>query len=104
MSTREKELNSWEHANEAAWNTVESKLSYYGFIKLSKGSGSHMQYGHPILKQMIAKYPNWQSIKDKYGPGGQISVIRAGNKVKGYVLRRILDAIRDIEEYESFCN
>lgn len=40
-------------------------------------------------------------IAKEYGPGGQITVIKHGNIVYGYILKRILRAIEIIREFDE---
>lgn len=79
---------------------MEAVLSRAGFIKIPSPNGSHCQYKHPVLKKMVSDSPKGPIVKE-YGPGGQIAVIRHGNTVYGYILKRILGAINIINDYED---
>lgn len=99
MSKYEKTLKSWETKTEEKWSTVEAVLEHEGFT-LANVVGSHFQYRHPTLLEMVKMFPG-QYISKDYGPAGQIIVIKDGNKAKGYILKRTLKAIEIIRQFNE---
>lgn len=99
MSTYEKTLKSWETKTEEKWTTVEAVLESEGFT-LANVVGSHFQYRHPKLLEMVKMFPGTYISKD-YGPAGQIIVIRRGSKAYSETLNRILEAIKRIKEFDE---
>lgn len=99
MASYEKTLKSWGTKTEEKWTTVEAVLKQEGFI-LTNIDGSHFNYRHPILTEMVKMFSGLH-IPNDYGPAGQIIVIKHGNKANGYILRRILKAIETIRKFEK---
>ena len=97
MSKRDKILLQWLKAKEEQFETVDSVLSHYGFMLVSR-SGSHCTYAHPKLSETYARLKGIDDdLKKRFGPEGLLTIpIRGGQKVAGVYLRNILAAIEII--------
>ena len=90
MSKIEKVLRKWESKPVSVQkNEVLSILKRYCF-ELDFKRGSHIVVTHPALVN-----------KPNFGPDGEFTIpVKSGRKVKGFYLKRILEAIAIIEEEE----
>ena len=103
LSTTEKLLEKLSKSKEEAWPTIEALLTKQGFIRDgSCRNGSHFTYIHPKLLELVRAIPKDSEISQRYAPNGQIIIIVHKNKVPGYVLRKLAQAIADIDDYIKY--
>ena len=99
MSFDETLLNKWKTAVEEREDVVFSFLSRYGFKRI-KNRGSHYTFEHPSLAKCVSRFPS--HIQETSLKSGRLVIATTGGqKVKGYMLRRIIEACEYIEEYED---
>lgn len=89
-------LDKWKFAKEEKEETVFSFLSQAGF-KLINTRGSHRTYEHSSLGKCASLFPDHLSASLK---SGRLIVISHKGRIPRYVLKRIVEACEDIEEYE----
>lgn len=103
MAKKDKIIKKWETTTSCeTWETVKSVLEREGFKQKGQPNGSHSSFVHPTLTQIIKKasVEAKRTILKPYGPDGRVVIIRSGNKVPSYVLKRIFDALSIIEDFE----
>ena len=95
MSRIEKRVENWKTTKqEAELEEVISVLDKYfnGYWYIKGGTGSHNLYlEHPSMK-----------LDGRYGPLGQLLIPTvSGRKVKPYYLKKIIEAINLLEDYDE---
>lgn len=98
MLFEDTQLDKWSEAAEEDAKVVGSFLLRNGF-ELKNTRGSHHTYDHPLLKECVRKFPDY--FKNTALLSGRLIVIYHKGKCKSYILKRIVEACRVIQEFNE---
>lgn len=93
MGQREKRIQEWLNnpPTDAPFEHVKGVLKHYFAGKIRKKSGSH----RVVRDERLAGHPG-------FGPFGEFAIsISGGQRVKGYLLQRLAQAVQIVEEMEE---
>lgn len=93
-------LAKWRTAKEERADVVFAFLARIGF-SLSNERGSHFTYEHVSLAKVVSLTNKHDYISDPCLKSGRLVVVVQNGAVKGYILKRIIEACEYILEYEE---